>query len=66
MVDHGVDAALVAEMARLAREFFALPPQEKLRFDMSGGKKGGFIVSSHLQVPSLIGPAIISIWRARC
>jgi naringenin 3-dioxygenase len=50
VVDHGVDAALVAEMARLAREFFALPPQEKLRFDMSGGKKGGFIVSSHLQV----------------
>jgi TRAP-type C4-dicarboxylate transport system permease small subunit len=27
-----------------------LPPEEKLRFDMSGGKKGGFIVSSHLQV----------------
>ncbi|KAF8769163.1 hypothetical protein HU200_006663 [Digitaria exilis] len=52
VVDHGVDAALVAEMTRLAREFFALPPQEKLRFDMSGGKKGGFIVSSHLQVPS--------------
>nr|TKW24058.1 hypothetical protein SEVIR_3G027600v2 [Setaria viridis] len=49
VVDHGVDAALVAEMARLARDFFALPPQEKLRFDMSGGKKGGFIVSSHLQ-----------------
>ncbi|CAL5024917.1 unnamed protein product [Urochloa decumbens] len=49
VVDHGVDAALVAEMTRLAREFFALPPQEKLQFDMSGGKKGGFIVSSHLQ-----------------
>ncbi|XP_062183839.1 flavanone 3-dioxygenase 1-like [Phragmites australis] len=49
VVDHGVDAALVADMARLAREFFALPPEEKLRFDMSGGKKGGFIVSSHLQ-----------------
>ncbi|CAN6217684.1 unnamed protein product, partial [Urochloa humidicola] len=49
VVDHGVDAALVAEMTRLAREFFAMPPQEKLRFDMSGGKKGGFIVSSHLQ-----------------
>jgi len=49
VVDHGVDAALVAEMTRLAREFFALPPEEKLRFDMSGGKKGGFIVSSHLQ-----------------
>ena len=51
VVDHGVDAALVAEMARLARDFFALPAEEKLRFDMSGGKKGGFIVSSHLQVP---------------
>lgn len=53
VVDHGVDAALVAEMTRLAREFFALPPQEKLRFDMSGGKKGGFIVSSHLQVRTI-------------
>lgn len=49
VVDHGVDADLVSDMARLAREFFALPPEEKLRFDMSGGKKGGFIVSSHLQ-----------------
>lgn len=50
IVDHGIDGELVSEMSRLAREFFALPPQEKLRFDMSGGKKGGFIVSSHLQV----------------
>ncbi|PSS36554.1 Naringenin,2-oxoglutarate 3-dioxygenase [Actinidia chinensis var. chinensis] len=49
VVDHGVDAGLVSDMTRLAREFFALPPEEKLRFDMSGGKKGGFIVSSHLQ-----------------
>ncbi|XP_062224970.1 flavanone 3-dioxygenase 1-like [Phragmites australis] len=49
VVDHGVDASLLADMSRLAREFFALPPEEKLRFDMSGGKKGGFIVSSHLQ-----------------
>ncbi|KAJ4844570.1 putative ATP-dependent RNA helicase an3 [Turnera subulata] len=49
VVDHGVDAKLIAEMTRLAKEFFALPPEEKLRFDMSGGKKGGFIVSSHLQ-----------------
>ncbi|KAL6600330.1 hypothetical protein ACP70R_045130 [Stipagrostis hirtigluma subsp. patula] len=49
VVDHGVDAALVADMARLAREFFALPPEEKLRYDMAGGKKGGFTVSSHLQ-----------------
>ncbi|XP_057503354.1 naringenin,2-oxoglutarate 3-dioxygenase-like [Actinidia eriantha] len=49
VVDHGVDAKLVGEMTRLAHDFFALPPEEKLRFDMSGGKKGGFIVSSHLQ-----------------
>ncbi|XP_066349282.1 flavanone 3-dioxygenase 1-like [Miscanthus floridulus] len=49
VVDHGVDAALVADMARLARDFFALPAEDKLRFDMSGGKKGGFIISSHLQ-----------------
>ncbi|GLU19767.1 hypothetical protein SLE2022_359950 [Rubroshorea leprosula] len=49
VVDHGVDAKLISEMTRLATEFFALPPEEKLRFDMSGGKKGGFIVSSHLQ-----------------
>lgn len=49
VVDHGVDADLISQMTSLAREFFALPPEEKLRFDMSGGKKGGFIVSSHLQ-----------------
>ena len=50
VVDHGVDTRLISEMTRLAKEFFALPPEEKLRYDMSGGKKGGFIVSSHLQV----------------
>ncbi|XP_021908198.1 naringenin,2-oxoglutarate 3-dioxygenase [Carica papaya] len=49
VVDHGVDAKLISEMTRLASEFFALPAEEKLRFDMSGGKKGGFIVSSKLQ-----------------
>ncbi|CAH8287805.1 unnamed protein product [Eruca vesicaria subsp. sativa] len=49
VVDHGVDNKLVENMTRLARDFFALPPEEKLKFDMSGGKKGGFIVSSHLQ-----------------
>nr|ACQ99190.1 flavanone-3-hydroxylase [Fagopyrum tataricum] len=49
VIDHGVDTSLVSEMTRLATEFFALPPEEKLKFDMSGGKKGGFIVSSHLQ-----------------
>lgn len=50
VIDHGIDVNLISDMTRLAREFFALPPNEKLRFDMSGGKKGGFIVSSHLQV----------------
>ncbi|KAF8406562.1 hypothetical protein HHK36_008650 [Tetracentron sinense] len=49
VVDHGIEPNLISNMTRLAREFFALPPEEKLRFDMSGGKKGGFIVSSHLQ-----------------
>ncbi|KAI7729752.1 hypothetical protein M8C21_033666 [Ambrosia artemisiifolia] len=49
VVDHGVDTKLLSEMTRLAREFFDLPDEEKLRFDMTGGKKGGFIVSSHLQ-----------------
>ncbi|KAK7252966.1 hypothetical protein RIF29_37296 [Crotalaria pallida] len=49
IIDHGVDTKLISEMSRLAKEFFALPPEEKLRYDMSGGKKGGFIVSSHLQ-----------------
>nr|GMC94891.1 flavanone 3-hydroxylase [Ipomoea batatas]GMD00814.1 flavanone 3-hydroxylase [Ipomoea batatas] len=43
VVDHGVDADLIAQMTSLATAFFALPPEEKLRFDMSGGKKGGFI-----------------------
>lgn len=50
VVDHGVDLKLISDMTCLAREFFALPPEEKIKFDMSGGKKGGFIVSSHLQV----------------
>ncbi|KAK4711748.1 hypothetical protein R3W88_006261 [Solanum pinnatisectum] len=49
VIDHGVDAELISQMTKLAKEFFELPPDEKLRFDMSGGKKGGFIVSSHLQ-----------------
>ncbi|KAJ4714225.1 flavanone 3-hydroxylase [Melia azedarach] len=53
VIDHGVDAELISKMTRLAKEFFALPPEEKLRFDMSGGKKGGFIVSSHLQGESV-------------
>ncbi|KAM7517267.1 hypothetical protein LguiA_006850 [Lonicera macranthoides] len=49
VIDHGVDTSLISDMTRLARDFFAMSPEEKLRFDMSGGKKGGFIVSSHLQ-----------------
>nr|AGT56411.1 flavanone 3-hydroxylase [Nymphaea hybrid cultivar]AGT56412.1 flavanone 3-hydroxylase [Nelumbo nucifera]AGT56413.1 flavanone 3-hydroxylase [Nelumbo nucifera] len=49
VVDHGVDASLVSSMTEMAAAFFKLPPEEKLRFDMSGGKRGGFIVSSHLQ-----------------
>nr|BAD95810.1 flavanone 3-hydroxylase [Torenia hybrid cultivar] len=49
VIDHGIDLKLVNDMTRLAREFFDLPDEEKLRFDMSGGRKGGFIVSSHLQ-----------------
>ncbi|XP_071693189.1 naringenin,2-oxoglutarate 3-dioxygenase [Rutidosis leptorrhynchoides] len=49
VIDHGVDVKLLSEMTKLAREFFALPAEEKFRFDMTGGKKGGFIVSSHLQ-----------------
>ncbi|XP_051124486.1 naringenin,2-oxoglutarate 3-dioxygenase [Andrographis paniculata] len=49
VVDHGIDSKLIGDMNRLAREFFALPAEEKRRFDMSGGKKGGYIVSSHLQ-----------------
>ncbi|WZZ82690.1 hypothetical protein YC2023_103262 [Brassica napus] len=48
-VDHGVDTNFMADMTRLARDFFALTTEEKLRFDMSGGK-GGFGVSSHLLV----------------
>nr|AAO63022.1 flavanone 3-hydroxylase [Allium cepa] len=49
VIDHGVEQEVIKDMTKMAREFFALPPEEKLRFDMSGGKKGGFIVSSHLQ-----------------
>lgn len=58
VIDHGVDAQLISQMTKLAKEFFELPPEEKLRFDMSGGKKGGFIVSSHLQV-TIISPQLI-------
>ncbi|XP_021769240.1 naringenin,2-oxoglutarate 3-dioxygenase-like [Chenopodium quinoa] len=57
VVNHGVDLKLVHDMASLSRAFFALPDEEKLRFDMSGGKKGGFIVSSHIQ------NEIVANWR---
>ncbi|KAF3573762.1 hypothetical protein F2Q69_00062642, partial [Brassica cretica] len=53
-VDHGVDTNFMADMTRLARDFFALTTEEKLRFDMSGGK-GGFGVSSHLLAFSYVG-----------
>ncbi|KAM7523501.1 hypothetical protein LguiA_013403 [Lonicera macranthoides] len=43
VIDHGVDTSLISDMTRLARDYFAMSPEEKLRFDMSGGKKGGFI-----------------------
>ena len=35
VVDHGVDIELVPRMTRLIGGFFALPPEEKLRFDVS-------------------------------
>lgn len=50
VVDHGIDAQLISDMSRLCKEFFLLPPEEKFKYDMSGGKKGGFLISSHLQV----------------
>ncbi|KAL3723734.1 hypothetical protein ACJRO7_035840 [Eucalyptus globulus] len=49
VVDHGVDRKMIGEMYCLAREFFILPDEKMLRYDMTGGKKGGFLVSSHLQ-----------------
>lgn len=50
VVDHGVDQVLMDEVLRLSKEFFALPAEEKLKFDMTGGKRGGYLVSSHIQV----------------
>ena len=49
-VDHGIDSTLISEMYRLSREFFDLPAEEKLRYDTTGGKRGGFTVSTHLKV----------------
>ncbi|XP_074321630.1 naringenin,2-oxoglutarate 3-dioxygenase-like [Silene latifolia] len=49
VVDHGVDAELVSLMTKLTSQFFSLPDEEKLRFQMGEGHKGGFLISSHLQ-----------------
>ncbi|GLJ49301.1 hypothetical protein SUGI_1042070 [Cryptomeria japonica] len=57
VLNHGVPLELVSSMAQLSKEFFALPAEEKLKFDMRGGKRGGFVVSSHLQ-----GEAVLD-WR---
>eukprot|EP01018_Ginkgo_biloba_P039373 Gb_04373 [translate_table: standard] len=54
LVDHGVPAHLINSMLHLSRDFFALPPEEKLKYDMTGGKRGGFVVSSHLQGESVL------------
>ncbi|EPS62774.1 hypothetical protein M569_12015, partial [Genlisea aurea] len=53
VIDHGIDPKVIDDMTQLSHRFFALPTEEKLRFDMSGGKKGGFIVSSHLREESV-------------
>ncbi|KMT00271.1 hypothetical protein BVRB_1g016270 [Beta vulgaris subsp. vulgaris] len=57
VVDHGIDPKLVHDMSSLSREFFALPDEDKLRFDMRGGKRGGFSISSHIQ------NEIVANWR---
>lgn len=49
VVDHGIDIKLVNDMINLSNQFFDLPDEEKLRFDMSGGKNGGYLISSHIQ-----------------
>ncbi|XP_022156653.1 naringenin,2-oxoglutarate 3-dioxygenase-like [Momordica charantia] len=49
VVDHGVDAKLVSDMIHLAKDFFDMSSQEKLRFDMSSGKRGGFLATTHLK-----------------
>ncbi|XP_031484824.1 flavanone 3-dioxygenase-like [Nymphaea colorata] len=48
VIDHGVDPTLVSAMADLSTRFFQLPAEEKLRFEMTAGKRGGYAVSSHL------------------
>ncbi|GLJ35472.1 hypothetical protein SUGI_0713420 [Cryptomeria japonica] len=54
VVNHGVPKELLDCMQQLSRDFFGLKPEEKMKFDMRGGKKGGFIVSSHLQGESVM------------
>lgn len=60
VVNHGVPEELVRTMTQFSRDFFALPAEEKLKYDMRGGKRGGFVVSSHLQ-----GEAVLD-WREIC
>ncbi|CAN6475685.1 unnamed protein product [Victoria cruziana] len=49
VVDHGVDPALVSAMVDLSTRFFRLiPAEEKLRFEMTAGKRGGYIFSNHM------------------
>eukprot|EP01018_Ginkgo_biloba_P034114 Gb_05058 [translate_table: standard] len=43
VVNHGVSNDLLDRMSRLSTDFFALPPEEKLKYDMRGGKRGGFV-----------------------
>ncbi|KNA07817.1 hypothetical protein SOVF_168360 [Spinacia oleracea] len=58
LVDHDIDIELINEMTKFTKEFFALPDEEKLKFEMSPGKhKGGFLISSHLK-----GEAVAN-WR---
>ncbi|KAL8110638.1 hypothetical protein AgCh_026397 [Apium graveolens] len=54
VVDHGLDHGLISEMTRLSREFFALPEEEKLRYDTTGGKKGGFTISTPIEGDSIM------------
>lgn len=49
VVDHGIDASLVAAMTELSHAFFYLPAEDKLWYHMSAGDRGGFSISSHLQ-----------------
>ncbi|KAF3781222.1 putative inactive flavonol synthase 2 [Nymphaea thermarum] len=48
VVDHGVDAALISTMLDLSARFFALPAEEKFRFEMTAGGSGGFVHSNRI------------------